>query len=224
MYLQTHKTTQSVTKQAFQRRPLEREEILIINGFSNNNIITTAYDESSRCKAVVVEIDDSLEHKVINDFFENPYWSGVSLKNDKNRILIIGEKSISLPIRHFIGRDMTGVFSEDDISQIKTYAKNNKEKINWQSNNFKIPSIRIINNEKMRRIFKNGGWDHYYELYPDALGTLSLSRVAFNRAKNKALLYIGFMSGGTAGYGAFVALRKEDDTWYVSKWYPDWES
>lgn len=41
-----------------ERRAEAIENILIDNGFSQKNITTIAYDESSECKAVVIEIDE----------------------------------------------------------------------------------------------------------------------------------------------------------------------
>ena len=43
---------------AAERRAKKICELLLDHGFSNKNITTTAYDKSSECKAIVIEIDE----------------------------------------------------------------------------------------------------------------------------------------------------------------------
>jgi hypothetical protein len=60
-----------------------------------------------------------------------------------------------------------------------------------------------------------GGWDAFYQRYPNAQGIMSLSRVGFNAAMDQALVYVGNQSNYLAGAGVYYLLAKEDGTWQV---------
>jgi hypothetical protein len=69
--------------------------------------------------------------------------------------------------------------------------------------------------EKAFFLPNGGGWDAFYQRYPNAQGLMRLSRVGFNATMDQALVYVGNQSNYLAGAGVYYLLRKEDGTWRV---------
>lgn len=88
-------------------------------------------------------------------------------------------------------------------------------------------NYKLITSEEMKEIFedkKQDGWEKFYERYPDSSGVISISRVGFNPALDKALVYIGRQSHWLAGMGQYLYLEKENGTWVVKKEAMAWIS
>jgi hypothetical protein len=78
--------------------------------------------------------------------------------------------------------------------------------------------VILISEIEEKEIFQpadNKGWERFYSNYSGAKGIIEVSRIAFNTEKTKALLYYGSNSGGKAGIGYYVLLKKQDDDWVI---------
>ena len=83
----------------------------------------------------------------------------------------------------------------------------------------------LISEQELASIFSiTADWDRFYAKYPDSKGFLTLSRVGFNRAKDTAVLYTEHQSGGTAGEGDVVLMKKTDGRWTVEDNSMFWQS
>lgn len=63
---------------------------------------------------------------------------------------------------------------------------------------------------------EGGGWEAFYQRYPNAQGVMRLSRVGFNAAMTQAVVYVGNQSHWLAGAGFYYLLTKENGTWRVT--------
>jgi len=77
-----------------------------------------------------------------------------------------------------------------------------------------VPYV-LIDEQEMKEIFAEGGWDLFYERYPHSQGVMSLSRVGFNSDLTQALVYVGNWSHWVVGAGYYVLLAKERSVWVV---------
>lgn len=72
--------------------------------------------------------------------------------------------------------------------------------------------------EDYQRMFKDpnaDGWQTFKRLYPNSSGYLSLSAVGFNRAGDRALLYLTQNCGWLCAQGTYVLLSKGPSGWAV---------
>ncbi len=54
------------------------------------------------------------------------------------------------------------------------------------------------------------------EIHEDDIdGVISFSDLAFNKQRNRAVVYVTFVCGGECGYGALYFLSRKDQTWKV---------
>jgi hypothetical protein len=84
--------------------------------------------------------------------------------------------------------------------------------------------VVLLTQAEIEAIFTQGGWKEFYSQYPDAQGTLVLSRVGFNAAINQALVYAGNQSNYLAGAGYYYLLALENDEWQVKQQLMVWIS
>ena len=77
--------------------------------------------------------------------------------------------------------------------------------------------IDVINADELKAIFSGGWWPDFFRRYPKAQGLLKLSRVGFNQAGDRALLYIRNQWGGKSGLGGFVFLSLKGSQWVVTE-------
>ena len=85
----------------------------------------------------------------------------------------------------------------------------------------------LVSDQEIEELFgqqDKDGWQAFYEKYPDAPGEITLSRVGFNEARNKALVYIGNQQGWLAGAGYFVLLTMQDGQWIIESELMAWIS
>ena len=67
-------------------------------------------------------------------------------------------------------------------------------------------------------------WQYYYNLYPESCGIITLSRPGFSADGETAVLKLGWQSGGDAGQGYLLVLKKYDDIWLVRYTFYTWVS
>ena len=84
----------------------------------------------------------------------------------------------------------------------------------------------IITREEIKKIFwRGGGWDKFYEIYPNSQGILRLSRVGLNNEVNQAVVYVGNQEHWLAGKGYYVFLVKDNkERWKVKDKVMIWVS
>ena len=84
---------------------------------------------------------------------------------------------------------------------------------------------RLISQQEMTEVFSEGdGWDEFYTKYPNSQGTMTLSRVGFNRKRDQALVYVGNQSHWLGGAGYYVLLAKENQVWAIQSEVMVWIS
>jgi hypothetical protein len=57
----------------------------------------------------------------------------------------------------------------------------------------------IVNSDTILMLLREGGWDGFYERYPDSGGYVVMSAVGFNKAKTLAIVYMGTSCGVQCG-------------------------
>jgi hypothetical protein len=63
----------------------------------------------------------------------------------------------------------------------------------------------------------NGGWDIFYQKYPDSDGLVALSRVGFNAAMNQALVYVEHSYADLGADGNCYLVQNVDGDWSVTQ-------
>lgn len=104
-----------------------------------------------------------------------------------------------------------------DEGLVKDYNRKNSEPHKLEKK-FSVPQIVfLVSSEELDEIFwgGGGGWDEFYAIYPTSTGTISLSRVGFNKEKNQAFVYFANQSHYKAGAGYYIMLSKEGDNWKI---------
>ncbi len=76
-----------------------------------------------------------------------------------------------------------------------------------------VEGVVFISREEVDAFFEDGGWDAFYEKYPQANGIIEVSRVGFNSAGDEALVYVGNQHDYLAGAGFLVWMEKVDRQW-----------
>jgi hypothetical protein len=84
----------------------------------------------------------------------------------------------------------------------------------------------LLSQAERSRIFgKNqSGWEIFYNLYPQAPGITTFSRVGFNDPFDQALVYIGTQSNWLAGAGYYILLKKDAEGWSIDQQVMTWIS
>lgn len=85
----------------------------------------------------------------------------------------------------------------------------------WPEITRHVPAV-LLNRQDERAIFSkdvDDNWKRFYERFPDAACRVGVSRVGLGREKDRALFYMGFMSGPERGGGHLYVLRKQGDAW-----------
>jgi hypothetical protein len=78
----------------------------------------------------------------------------------------------------------------------------------------------MLNKDLLETIFKEGsmkGWERYWKEYPNATGVLGFSRIGFDRAHNKAFVYVSETCGTLCGNGYAFRLEKINGSWQVKE-------
>ena len=144
-------------------------------------------------------------------------------------------------IEHVVISRYTGfkTFAEDNGSAPSSIAGVEKEisddfySKNWKKTSELLPGpfgntgkLVFISEAEQNEIFRNPdkGWEYFYKKYPKAQGITSVSRVGFNKAKTRAIVYFGTQSYSLAGAGFWVILEKEPGGWKITSRQMIWIS
>jgi hypothetical protein len=77
---------------------------------------------------------------------------------------------------------------------------------------------QLISVEELHSSMQTGGWEGFYQRYPDSGGWIELSAVGFNANKTVAVVYMGHHCGWLCGGGGFHVLEKKDGKWVAIEW------
>lgn len=77
---------------------------------------------------------------------------------------------------------------------------------------------RLIIVDELRSAIQTGGWEGFFQRYPDSGGWIELSAVGFNVNKTVAVVYMGHHCGPLCGGGGFHVLEKKDGKWVALDW------
>ncbi|MGE5557182.1 MAG: hypothetical protein ACM3WV_01080 [Bacillota bacterium] len=149
---------------------------------------------------------------------------------DKKKPLIIYCETLTDSIEH----QLFDNFKERiDDNRLQTILVQNYNSLNAGSirleNKFNLPWAVAITESAVKL---DGGhmrkmmtiWENYNAKYKNCHGFLALSRIAFNREKTWALLYINFYGKKFLGGGNYVLMKKTNGLWAVKTWFFDWIS
>ncbi len=73
--------------------------------------------------------------------------------------------------------------------------------------------VRLLRSDLLRKAFDRGGWDAFYDQYPNVQGVLSLSALSFNADASEALFAARLQCGKKCGYRDLVFMRKVNGEW-----------
>ena len=77
---------------------------------------------------------------------------------------------------------------------------------------------------ELEQVRKAKKWDEFYEKYPDSNGFISLSRVGFDSAKSRAIVYLEHWCHELCGYSYYLVLSKDKEGLKVTKLDTGWVS
>jgi hypothetical protein len=103
------------------------------------------------------------------------------------------------------------------VEMIRDFADKNRDRCAvWPELTRYVPG-RLLSCEERRAIFEgdpyDGGWKHFYEKYPKAVGLITVSRVGLNREQDRAVFYVACVRGALAAIGQVRVLEREGDVW-----------
>ncbi|MDD5044735.1 MAG: hypothetical protein PHU91_04875 [Candidatus Omnitrophica bacterium] len=76
--------------------------------------------------------------------------------------------------------------------------------------------VMLISDEELSSLLAaEGSWDNFYQQYPDARGTIGLSRVGFNNERTHAFVCYNYSCGESCGRQILVLLFKKDGDWKI---------
>jgi hypothetical protein len=75
----------------------------------------------------------------------------------------------------------------------------------------------LINEAKNKSYFRKdgGGWEQFYQDYPESDGILKFSAIGFSNDKQQALVYASRQCGGLCAEGIYYFLIKQKDKWVI---------
>jgi hypothetical protein len=105
-------------------------------------------------------------------------------------------------------------------SAIADYVRQNKQPWLLQRKIKVEKTYTLLTAKEEKAAFQRspGGWEGFYQLYPDSGGMIELSAVGFNADKTVAVVYSGHSCGGLCGGGAFHVLQKKAGKWETLSW------
>ncbi|WP_299119262.1 hypothetical protein [uncultured Tenacibaculum sp.] len=106
-----------------------------------------------------------------------------------------------------------------DKETFDNFLLKNQSPVKIKGNFYTQKNIVILENQQINEVLKNSiytGWKKFYETYgEEAQGLLTLSRIGFNKKKNKALLYYSNQSNNTNGGGYLLVFKKIKNDWEI---------
>jgi hypothetical protein len=157
----------------------------------------------------------------LNHFFELYDSLGrvdtITNKRDYYKLLISGDSTIMYPKPKKVYADET--FGLKD----STYRSENNRK--YKIDCSKITSFRVhCETEQERKKTYGRGYEEFYELFPDAYGSISFTKPSYDENNERALIYIEFWKKVRWGRAAYVLFKFENGKWIYIRTNVDWVS
>jgi hypothetical protein len=120
-------------------------------------------------------------------------------------------------------------YPEMDTTVFSDYILVN-DTVYYLRNKFSVASknVTLVSAEEIQYIFGkpeiNKGWEEFYRRYPDSNGTISFSRIGYNKDKTRAMVELGNMYASLGGEGRMIFLKIENNEWKITKAIPTWIS
>lgn len=169
-------------------------------------LTTTDYDIISQGLDYFFEIHDSLGRvdTTIN-------------KRDYYKLFITADSTISYPKPEKVYGDET----YDQKYTTYRSLSNRKYKIDCA----KITSFRVhCETEQERKETYGRGYEKFYEVFPDAYGTISFTKPSYDENKERALIYIEFWKKVRWGRAAYILFKFENGKWIYIRTDVAWVS
>jgi hypothetical protein len=162
----------------------------------------------------IIEVSEPEEYMIYSALINQKY-----IRNDVRLIVIsdrtfahtVGTNSLDKTLE-FISKKLN--ISEQDL--LKDFLMKNQQSYKLKAQfDIKVKYV-LVNEEEKSQLSQSGNfWSAFDEKYPNAQGILSLSRVGFNHAMSRALVYIGNNGSASTGAGYYVLLVKSDGKWVI---------
>jgi hypothetical protein len=75
--------------------------------------------------------------------------------------------------------------------------------------------VRLLRSDVLKQALDEGGWDAFYDRYPNTQGVLSFSGIAFSPDKTEATLAARLQCGKRCGYRDLVLMRRVNGAWLL---------
>lgn len=184
-----------------------------------SSIILIVFISCSKDKAEDVNIIRSDEIGFYSSFLQNINPDTLAaFRNINNLKLILKDYTIG----YSDSAACINVLDRMNISNssiLKDYLKKNNMSysLNMLEKNY-VHSLILDSNAKTK-IYTNKkiNWNYFYELFPNAIGIATLSRVGFNKNNSIALLRVDLEFGETWGEKIYFVFEKSDNEWRTTK-------
>lgn len=150
------------------------------------------------------------------------------VQNNANPVFIEQNTGIDTIGRELMDEELRYLEGALSVSEVKEITASFK-RVNEQPTtlrdcfNLRVQAL-LLSKEDVNEITEvPGGWGAFHSKYPKQ-SLVALSRIGFNSAMNKALVYTASESGGKSGQGTFVLLIKENNAWVLKHTIVSWKS
>jgi len=140
-----------------------------------------------------------------------------AIKREDIKELLIIDSTINYAdsISKFVIKEHIKIDSSDIQLTEKIIELNSKR---YEIDNSKITSFKtqLISPSELKILLDSMfyfGYDKLYDKYPDTYGIISLSKPAFNKDMNKAIIFISLNKGPKYGHGGYLWLKKLNNRW-----------
>lgn len=115
--------------------------------------------------------------------------------------------------------DSLDMFRKNGLSKLDSecyldFIEKNKSKIYIDSISYFQGTIKYLERDELKKIFKNGGWDNYHRTF-GFIPLVKVSRPGHNGDKTRAFIYYSSSTDGLGGVGFYLVLEKVDGKWTV---------
>lgn len=168
---------------------------------------------------------NDIENEVISDLIKNRFKTqqyDTIYSNGKIVSILPTEKIKFILITETDTTDSKWLYDsldegyELDQECYSDYVEKNKTVIKVDSIPFFNGEITYLSKSEYNKIFKNGGWDNYYNKF-GYMYYVQVSRPGFNKAKNKAIINIRTYSGPLSGGNLYLLLEKRENIWKIKE-------
>ncbi|MGC2420612.1 MAG: hypothetical protein WA405_03070 [Candidatus Acidiferrales bacterium] len=148
----------------------------------------------------------------------------------KERVVLMDQTSIASPDMDLwtgiSGRKLNGMLQSWDAEAKTDFDANAKQHCALPASIEPRDRVVFVTPEQEDALFPNRprDWQAFYKEYPHASGLTALSAIGFNKARDKALVYIANSCDNLCGGGYFVLLVKKEGKWEVIKTSVTWET